>query len=122
MIAGGVIVLLLIVIAVLGWKYTQANKASGTDNKTTSARVIKGVGQLYLLPTDEEPTVAQIQDKTKLENQDFFKQAQNGDYLLLYKKNKLAIVYRENVRKLVTVGPINLDQNAANPTPATAAQ
>lgn len=108
-IAGAVIAVLLAVIGVLGWKYAQADKSPEAEAKTTTARVLKAVGELYLLPTDEEPTVAQVQDKSKLDNKEFFKSTEDGDYLLLYKKNKLALVYRESTDKIITVGPINLD-------------
>jgi type II secretory pathway pseudopilin PulG len=112
-----VIAMLLIVIAILGWKYMATTKTSAADEQQqTISRVLQGVGTIYELPTDEEPTVAQIQDKTKLENQEFFKKSRNGDYLLLYKKNRLALVYREATKKLVIVGPINLDANNSDPS------
>ncbi len=104
----GVIVLLIAVIGLLAWKYQQASKGSSDDAKKTSARIIGKVANLYMLPTDEEPTVALIQDKNKLGNQDFFRHAQNGDYLLIYKKEKVALVYREGANKLVAVGPVNI--------------
>lgn len=108
-ILGSVIAILVVVIGVLGWKYQQASKSPDAEAKKTSSRVIEKVSSLYMVPGDEEPTVAQIQDKNKLGNQDFFKNTQNGDYLLIYQKNKVALVYREKDDKLVTVGPVNID-------------
>lgn len=106
-----VIVILLAVIGVLVWKYQQASKDPNKQAKETSTRVVDKVGQLYMVPTGEEPTVALIQDKSKLQNQEFFKNAKDGDYLLIYKNAKIAMVYREKDNKLVNVGPINLDTN-----------
>ncbi len=119
---GGIIILLLAVIGVLAWKYHQASQQTATTQaKKTSDRIISEVSKLYIVPANEEPTVARIEDKNQLENQEFFRHAQNGDYLLIYKKEKVAIVYRENVNKLVTVGPINIadnqQQNPATTTP-----
>lgn len=108
----GVIIILLAVIGVLVWKYQQVKgDDASTKNQETSARIIQKVSSLYLVPTNEEPTVALIQDKQKLGNQDFFKKAKNGDYLLIYQKDKIALVYREENNKLVNVGPVNLDSN-----------
>lgn len=104
-----VIVVLLAIIGVLAWKYQQANKDEAAENKETSLRIIDKISDLYLVPTNEEPTVALVQDKSKLGNQEFFKKAQNGDYLIIYQKDKIAMIYREKDNKLVNVGPVNLD-------------
>lgn len=115
-IALAVIAVLLVIIGILGWLYIQTSRSSESQAKKDSNRVIAHVGELYALPTNEEPTVAQIQDKSKLDNQAFFKDAQNGDYLLVYKESKIALVYREKIHKLITVGPVNLEdqQTPAN--------
>jgi hypothetical protein len=105
-----IIVILILVVGVLFWKY---QNAKATDPaKETSARIIQKVAKLYMVPTNEEPTVAQIQDKSKLDNQEFFKTSENGDYLLIYQKAKVAIVYREQINKLVNVGPVNIGDQA----------
>ena len=106
-----VIVILLAVIGVLIWKYQQTNTDEASKNKETSARILEKVSDLYMVPTNEEPTVALVQDKSKLGNQEFFKKAQNGDYLIIYQKDKIALIYREKDDKLVNVGPVNLDQS-----------
>jgi hypothetical protein len=72
------------------------------------------VSQLYAVPGDEQPTVAQVQDKEKLKDQSFFSKAENGDYILIYTNNKLALLYREKEDKLINVGPVSIsDQNSA---------
>jgi len=109
-----IIVLLLAVIGVLFWKFQQTTADDTGKNKETSKRIIAAVSQLYFVPTNEEPTVALIQDKSKLGNQEFFKKAHDGDYLLIYQKSKIALIYRENDDKLVNVGPINLQGQTAN--------
>jgi hypothetical protein len=119
-IVGGVIVLLLVVIGILTWKYQQVSKNPDNAAKKTSARVVDKVSGLYIVPTGEEPTVAQIQDKNKLDNQEFFKSAKNGDYLLIYQKARVALVYREDVNKLVNVGPVNIGADESE-TPGQAA-
>jgi hypothetical protein len=113
---GGVIVVLLAAVGFLSWKYQQLSKNSTNEAKETSSRVIDKVAQLFIVPAGEEPTVAVIQDKEKLGNKEFFKNAQNGDYLLIYQKEKVAIVFREKDNKLVTVGPISIDNQQQGET------
>lgn len=77
-------------------------------------------GRLIKLP-DETPTVAVVQDKESLKDQPFFNDAQNGDKVLIFAKAKQAIIYRESEDKLINVGPVSLDSNAAGvATPAPA--
>lgn len=73
--------------------------------------IIDEVGKLYTLPANESPTVATVQDKSKLGDQEFFKDAQNNDVLVVYEKSGLAILYRPSEKKLVKVGPINIQNN-----------
>ncbi len=65
------------------------------------------VGRHYLLPSDEVPALATVTDKSKLATP-FFKHAINGDKILVYQKNKLAIIYRPSIDKLIEVGPVTL--------------
>lgn len=91
----------------------QNAQAQQAGQQETKNLIVEKVGALYQLP-NEEPTVAQVQNKDQLEDQIFFSAAENGDYLLVYKEAKLALLYRERINKLVNVGPINLEgQNVA---------
>jgi hypothetical protein len=88
------------------WKWIQVKDNPDAVAEETSKRVTLEVGKIYELPGDEEPTVAKVQDKEKLKEQVFFENAQNGDYILIYSKKKLALLYREENKKLINVGPI----------------
>lgn len=106
-IIGGSIVIaaLLIVIGVLLFRYMQLRN----DTAGNTDAIIQRVAALYLVPTNETPTIAQVKDERKLQEQPFFAGAQDGDYILVYSKNKLALIYRKEVNKLVNVGPINTE-------------
>jgi hypothetical protein len=113
-VAGGVLIIVLALFAgIMFWKYNDTKK---NDGEAKSKHVVTLVSEHYLLPTNETPTVAAIQDLDKLKGQAFFEDAKNGDYVLIYSKAKLALLYREADDKLVNVGPVNIDADAAGQT------
>lgn len=113
-IVGAVIVLLLAVAAgYFFWQYSNLKNNPDAVAKETTQRLVDKVSKLYVLPGDEQPTVAQVQDKEKLKDQSFFSKAENGDYILIYTNAKLALLYREHENKLINVGPVTIsDQNS----------
>ncbi len=60
------------------------------------------VSKSIRLPSDETPTVATVSDKNILPKEAFFQAAQNGDKILMYKKHKLAILYRPGTGQVIT--------------------
>jgi hypothetical protein len=109
----GAVTLIVLFAATSGflfWKYMGAKNDGGSKvTSEESQRVIEQVGKLYVLPGNEEPTVAQVNDKAQLADQPFFDVAEDGDYVLIYQKAKTALLYRESVNKLVKVGPVNFE-------------
>lgn len=89
---------------VLGLSKGQAQAQAEAD------MLITEVGKLLALPSDEKPTVATITDVEKLKEQVFFKNAANGDKVLIYTKSKKAILYRPSDKKIVEVGAVNINQ------------
>lgn len=110
------------------WQYMRLKNDPTLATQETTSRLKSEVGRLYALPTDEDPTVAQIQDKEKLKDQTFFNKAQNGDYILIYTKAKLALLYREKENKLINVGPVTISDTSqtkpadTTPTPSGTTQ
>lgn len=100
----------------LQYKSIKDNPESVNQEKTT--QLTQKVGKLYKLP-DETPTIASITDKDKLKSQPFFKNAENGDQLLIYPKTKLAIIYRESSNIIINVGPITLSDTDAKTNDAS---
>ncbi len=103
-------------------KYQQAQKLLKNPQQVATEQtkaVVDKVGKLIALPSDETPSLATVQDKTRLKDQPFFKNAVNGDKLLLYIKARKAILYRESSNKIIEVAPINITKNQQQAGTAT---
>ena len=72
------------------------------------------INKLYDLPKNETPTVATVKDITQLKGQAFFADAQNGDVVLVYVKNKFALIYRPQTNRIIKTGPVSSDPNQAS--------
>jgi len=118
------ILVLLLVVAAIGWfnsyqKYNQTKRqlATVSDPKAQQEKIkaeakdlTERVGKLMVLP-EGEPTVATVADSQALaKEQPFFKDAQNGDKVLIYKDK--AIIYNPTENKIINVGPIYLSKDA----------
>jgi hypothetical protein len=100
------LILLTAVIIMSVLFFTQNRRQTSTDAQK-SERIIQEVGKLYVLPAHETPTVAEIRDKTNLpKDQEFYNDAENGDFVLVYTRSKIAFLYRESLHKLVRVSPV----------------
>ena len=104
-------------------QYQQTQELLQNPNLAVNTQIqdlVNAVGKLMVLPANEKPTVATVSDITKLVDQPFFANAQNGDKVLIYTQSKKAILYRESINKIIEVAPVNLGQTAQNPsTPTT---
>ncbi len=112
-----VLAIIIAVIAVLVagfffYKYQDSqNKLKHPDQvaKEQTAALVDQVGKHTELPKDEQPTVATVSDVSKLSNQTFFANAQNGDRVLIYSKAKKAILYRPSEDKIINIAPLNIN-------------
>lgn len=93
-------------------KYQQVKKNPEIITQEETNWLVDRVGRLMNLPGGETPTIATVIDKTKLQDQSFFKDAENGDKILVYVKAQKAILYRPGSDKIIEVGPVNTNQNA----------
>lgn len=118
-IALGALCLLALVGTVSYYYYLHKNPLP-QDPTIIYAKKVKAmtdqVSKYTALPTDEEPVIATISDKKVLPNEQFFKNAEDGDKILLYKKHKEAILFRPSTEKVITIAA--LDFRDVTPTPA----
>lgn len=111
------VVVVLVVLILVGTSYYFFNKYKKTqtllNNPTLAAKeevkkITDQVSKLMMLPAKEEPIVVTVLDKKKLKDQDFFKNAENGDKVIVYSVSKQAILYRPSINKIIQVAPLNL--------------
>src|SRR3972149_319717 len=76
-------------------------------------RVLEKVGRLVLLPEGETPTLATVTDKKLLSGQAFYKNAENGDKVLIYAVAKKAFLYRPSTNKIIEIAPVTVDTQTA---------
>lgn len=91
-----------------------ANRQEAQENE--AQRLKAEVGKIIELPKDELPTVATVVDADKVRNQSFFADSENGDKVLLFAQTGKAILYRPNIKKIIEVAPINLNNQQKNDT------
>lgn len=120
------VVIFLGAIGVAGYYYNQFKKATQDPNAVSQQEInelVGKVGKLITLPGDETPSVATVTDNSKLKDQPFFANSENGDKVLIYTKAKKAILFRPSTNKIIEVMPISFTDNgaAAAPAPAPAA-
>lgn len=84
-----------------------------------NAEIIASAAKQIALPSGEEPVLATVSDRDKLQNQDFFKQAQNGDKILLFPKHKKVFLYRPSLDRVIAQAPL-IYQDGSTDASATA--
>lgn len=107
---------LVLVVASFGtaaYFWNEAREANSRTPEATEARnaeetekVVAELKQILLIEDTNDPTVARVEDPSVLQqsNPDFYKNAQTGDYLVLYPTR--AIIYRSEGRQIINVAPV----------------
>jgi hypothetical protein len=92
------IIAILFIALIYGYIHTRNELNRLSNPKETSQnetqKLVDKVGKLIVLPSDETPTAATVNDVSKLKSQEFFARSQNGDKVLVYAKSGRAVLYR----------------------------
>lgn len=119
-----VILVIVVVVVALGAAFYFWNEANTSDGETSEAvaannqeesdQIISSLSLVLYTDSEDQPTVARIEDPEVLiaTNEDFYRNAQAGDYLVLYPNR--AIIYRESENLVVNVVPI-INTNGITP-------
>jgi len=92
-------------------------KISVENEQNPNTPLLEKLAKLVILPKGEEPSIATVSDVSKLKEQTFFKNAQNGDSIVAYPNAQIAILYRSSSDLVVWMGPI-VDKQNVLPTPS----
>lgn len=105
--------LLIVSFVVLFFYFYQKDNSSINEKKsqTEAKQLYDRVNKHFLLPTDELPTIATVTDPEKLKGQAFFSKAKTGDKVLIFTNAKEAILYSPSLDKIISVAPLNIDEN-----------
>jgi hypothetical protein len=110
------ILLCLVLLAGVGATLYYRNRASEAENNPTAIqqeknqaetdRVLSALKKVLFVGEQEAPTVARVEDPEKLKssNQEFYKDIQKGDYLIIFPKR--AIIFRESANQIMNIAPI----------------
>lgn len=82
---------------------TQTQSPSQNVKDDEVKKIVAEVAKLARLPENETPSIATITDVSKLQDQPFFKDAKNGDILLVFNSSGKAILYDPKDKKIVDV-------------------
>jgi hypothetical protein len=114
----------LIIIGVVAWlaygyittknQLTSLKGSGATAAQTPTQQLINKISQLVALPPGENPTIATVNDASKLKSQQFFANAKDGDKLLIYSKSGMAVLYRPSTNRVIEYSKVNL--SAATPS------
>lgn len=107
------ITLSLVLVTVIGLAIMHLIQRSEYDGKAEMRAVRSKIEKLILLPTSEEPTLATVEDASKLTDPALKKVAKNGDKVLVYVTARKAFIYRPDIDKVVDVQPVTIEASAA---------
>jgi hypothetical protein len=101
------------------FQYKKVLKNSSVGAQSETKALTEKIGKFVDLPTDEDPTIAEVKDTEKLKGQIFFSSAQNGDKVLIYSKKKKAVLYRPETNKVIEVTSLSAksENEVAEPEP-----
>lgn len=93
-------------------KLAAANTPAAVNSQVSG--LLSRLGKIMVLPENETPTVATVLHADKLKDQTFFAQARDGDKVVVYSKEKEAILYRPSTNQIVTVSGVNVSTGSGN--------
>ncbi len=125
--AGGLVGILLIaafgatLYFYLQYRQVQTNYLRLAANPQEAFRMenknmVEKIRSLMVLPEDEEPTVAIVDNLERLKDQPFFKNAKVGDRVFIFNSAKKAVLYDPIANKIIEVGPVNVGTPSAQTT------
>lgn len=114
----GLALLFVALLASAGFFYWRYREEVRSNPRYEVEQITRELRKVMDLPADSQPTLATVTEKEKLQGQGFFKNAENGDKVLIYLDIGKAILYRPSTKKIIDVAPV---QETAAPSASPAA-
>ncbi len=93
-------------IAIYSYNQVQSVKKLATKRSSDpDEKMLATIGSVVALP-EEKPTIVNITDRDKLQDQEFFKKAQNGDKVVIYESVRRIFLYRPSLNKIIDIAPL----------------
>jgi hypothetical protein len=105
-------ILLLVVVAVVIavsviYFINNGSGNSNSNNSGSDTDILTRLSAVMILPEGEKPSISTVTDAEGLKNgATFYRDAENGDKILVYAQSGKIIIYREADDLIVNVGPI----------------
>ncbi len=103
-------ILLLVSSGTAIYFYKQAQTSNpqkaAIENEEDAEKLIAKVNRLIVMPEEDVPSIATVNDLEKLKGQAFFAKAKVGDKVLIYSQSQKAILYREGEDRIIEIAPI----------------
>ena len=121
-------ILIGLVLAAAGFAFYFQNEAGKmrkdpqrVAQEETDRLMVRG-SKIIVLPENEIPTIATVNDPEGLSNQPFFAKAKKGDKVLIYTNARKAILYDPENNKIVEVAPLTIGVQAPSPSPQSSTE
>ncbi len=99
---GAIVVACVVASIVFYSRYQDLKNNTNTTKSTNNVEgIVKKIATVLDLPTDEQPSLVEVTDKSKVQDNLFFTKALNGDQVLIYKTTGIAVLYRPSTGKVI---------------------
>ena len=104
------LVAIIVGLSVFYWYGVQTTiEDSAKVAREETIKLLAEISKIIVLPDNEIPVIATVNDPIKLSDQPFFIKAKVGDKVLIYPNNKKAILYSPENNKIIEVAPLNIE-------------
>lgn len=101
-----------IVVGVCAWLLFAEEATPAQKKEAYIESVVQEIAGKALIPQGETPTIGVIPDPTTIpENKDFFRNASQGDYLVVFPHARLMLVYSPTKKVIVNMGYAPLSES-----------
>ena len=87
------------------------------EARKDAERVVGELSRLMIVPDDPAPVLATVSDRDQLQDQPFFRSAENGDQVVIFPSSMKAVLYRPGEKRIVDIAPLVANASAPEASP-----